>query len=175
VYYENKIAIECVEKHCAELHQAPERHILMEKRDTRLFQQKIATTAHNTSWNIVELESHRDLRQKIDEMLHLTLYNAITTAELQQLLSQTLERYGTRCITLLVHCLYTKDAEKRQTVVQLLTLLQAPEAIPQLESLIQNEQTPRSIRLAASLALAGMHATPETRPKQKSLRSYAIS
>ena len=147
----------------------------MEERDTRLFQQEIAITEHDASWNIVELESHRDLRQKIDEMLHLALYNAITTSGLQHQLSQTREQYGARCITLLVHSLYTKDAEKCQTVVQLLTLLQAPEAIPQLETLAHNEQTPRSVRLAASLALAGMNATPETRPKQKSPRSYAIS
>ncbi|HTK10253.1 MAG TPA: hypothetical protein VL485_23995 [Ktedonobacteraceae bacterium] len=147
----------------------------MEKRDTRLFQLETAIRGRDTSWNIVELESHRDLRQKIDDILHLTLYNAMSSSELQQALSLLREQYGSRCITLLVRCLYTKNAEKRQAVVQLLTLFHAPEAIPQLQRIVHDEQSSRSVRLAASLALAGMSATPETRPKQKHIRSYAIS
>jgi hypothetical protein len=147
----------------------------MEKRDNRLFQQEAANTGHDQSWNIVELESRRDLRQKIDECIHATLSNALSTSELQQSLSFLQEHYNLRFITLLVHCLYTKDAEKRQAVVQLLTILQAPEAIPQLEALVQSQHLPRSLRLSASLALAGMGATPETQPKSKPLRNYAIS
>ncbi len=145
----------------------------MEKRGTRLFQPSAAKMGHDTRWNIVELESRRDLRQKIDELISLTLYTTISTSELQHLLSLTLERYGQRFITLLVRALSTKDAEKRQTIVDLLTILNAPEAIPHLQALAQSARAARSVRLSASLALAGMNATPEMTQEWKITRTCA--
>jgi hypothetical protein len=147
----------------------------MEKWDRRLFQQDAAITGHDDGWNIVELESRRDLRQKIDALIDLSLRNAITTSELHASLSDLLTHYGQRFVLLLVRCLSTKNEEKRQTVVQLITLLNTPEALPHLESLAHSEQTPRSIRLSASLALAGMGSSSDIRQKPKRVRSYAIS
>ena len=147
----------------------------MEKRDTRPFQSEATITIISTGWNIVELESRRDLRRNIDALIHLALYNATTTPELQQSLTSNLDQYGPRFITLLVRSLYTKNAEKRQAVVQLLTLLNSPEAIPQLQSIADTERLSRSIRLSASLALAGMSATPETRSISNIVHTYAIS
>ena len=144
----------------------------MERRDARLFQQN--ATIHE-GWNIVELESHRQFRRQVNELIQLTNTTAITTSELQQRLASHSDSYGPRFATQLVRSLHRENAQERQSIVSLLTLLDDPNTIPQLQHIAHNKRIPRSIRLSASLALAGMGATPEVTEEQKNVQIYAIS
>ncbi len=144
----------------------------MERRDARLFQQNAAI---DEGWNIVELESHRQFRRQVNELISLTHTTGITTSELQQRLASHSDRYGPRFSTQLVRSLHRENAQERQSIVSLLTLLNDPNTIPQLQHIAHNKRIPRSIRLSASLALAGMGATLEVTEEQKSVRIYAIS
>ncbi len=144
----------------------------MERRDARLFQQD--ATIHE-GWNIVELESHRQFRRQVNELIQLTNITGITTSELQQRLASYYDSYGTRFTALLVRALHRENAQERQAIVWLLTLLDDPNTIPQLQHMSRNKHIPRSIRLSASLVLAGMGATQEVAEEQKSVRLYAIS
>src|SRR5690242_2972760 len=65
--YNHRGHIVCCYNTVREPHRSPEGHILMEKKGARLFQQETGTPEH--SWNIVELESRRQLRQKINELI----------------------------------------------------------------------------------------------------------
>ncbi len=144
----------------------------MERRDARLFQQD--ATIHE-GWNIVELESHRQFRRQVNELIQLTNITGISTSELQQRLICYQDSYGTRFAILLVRALHRENAQERQSIVWLLTLLDDPNTIPQLQHMSRDKHIPCSIRLSASLALAGMGATLEVAEEQKSVRMYAIS
>ncbi len=57
----------------------------MEKKGARLFQLETETFEH--SWNVVEhevLESRRQLRQKVNELIRLVDGSTLTTREMQQ-------------------------------------------------------------------------------------------
>ena len=144
----------------------------MERRDARPFQQD--ATIHE-GWNIVELESHRQFRQTVNELIKNTNTVGITTSDLLQQLKECRTIYGTRFTTQLVRALHRENAQERQAVVSLLTLLDDPNTIPQLQHISHSKQYPRSIRLSASLALAGMGATRETTEDSRRVRLYAIS
>ncbi len=144
----------------------------MERRDARPFQQDAIT---HEGWNIVELESHRQFRQTINELIENTNIAGITTRDLLQQLEECKTIYGTRFMTQLVRALNRENAQERQAIVSLLTLLDDPNTIPQLQYISRNKHYPRSIRLSASLALAGMGATIETTEDSRRVRLYAIS
>jgi len=67
-------------------HKTSEGHILMKKRGARLFQQGDGSS--ETNWNIVELDSRRQLRQKVNELIRLSYDSTTTTSEMQQQLLQ---------------------------------------------------------------------------------------
>ena len=154
----------------------------MEKKGTRLFQQGANINEHD--WNIVELEFHRQLRQKVNELIVLSNDARCTTSEMQQQLLLATTRFGHQLTTQLVRSLQCNDPLRRQHIVWLLTLLNDKESIPLLQHMSHNEQLSRSVRLSASLALAGMEATPETTQsahinettdKHKRVLLYALS
>ncbi len=144
----------------------------MERRDARPFQHDAAI---HEGWNIVELESHRQFRQTVNELIQHSTSANITTNELRQQLEHYKNQYGTRFTTQLVRALQQENEQERQAIVALLTILHDPMTIPQLQHISHNEQFPRSIRLSASLALAGMGATSETIEDNRRVRLYAIS
>ncbi len=142
----------------------------MEKRDARLFQ--------DDSWNIVELESHRQLRQKIHKLMLLANSSSISTSEMQQRLLHGVVMFGKRFTTQLVRSLQRDDQQERQTIVWLLTILNDQDTIQPLQQMVHNERLPRKVRLSASLALAGMGATREVTDLNngnRRVRLYAIS
>lgn len=144
----------------------------MGKRGARLFQQEVGTS--ETGWNIVELESHRQLRQKVNELIGLSNISTFTTSEMRQQLLLGVAMFGSRLAAQLVRLLQSDDQQKRQHIVWLLTLLDDKDTIPLLQRMSQNELLARSVRLSASLALAGMGATVESTEHYQSKRSYAI-
>jgi hypothetical protein len=139
----------------------------MEKRDARLFQQ-------DPCWNIVELESRRSLHRKIDEIIGLACASTLTTAEMRQLLLQGVATSGNSFATQLVRSLHRDNQAERQSIVWLLTLLDAKETISPLRQMTLNKRLPRPIRLSAALALSGMGETAEIRAEPRSRRLYAI-
>jgi len=148
----------------------------MEKKDARLFQSEVGTG--NWGWNIVErevLESRRHLRQKVNELIGLCNVTSLTTSEIREQLLLGVATYGTSFATQLVRSLHSDDTQKRQHIVWLLTLLNDPETVPLLQHLSLDERFSRSVRLSASLALAGMGVTAEDIDKHNRVRLYAIS
>lgn len=146
----------------------------MERRDARLFPHD----ATNQGWNIVELESHRQFRHKINELIHIASASTMTTNDVQQHLHALQATYSHRLSPQLVRAIHREDIQERQTVVWLLTLLneqQQQHAIPLLRHIVHNKQYKRAIRLSASLALAGMGATEEIQRPPKRMHLYAIS
>ncbi|HCI79193.1 MAG TPA: hypothetical protein DHW02_05850 [Ktedonobacter sp.] len=146
----------------------------MERRDGRLFQHD----AINEGWNIVELESHRQFRHKINELISIAHASNMTTHDVQQHMCVLQDIYSHRLATHLVRTLQRDDPGERQTIVWLFTLLdeqQQRHAIPLLQQLVHNKQQSRAIRLSASLALAGMGATEEVTSIPRKKRLYAIS
>jgi len=143
----------------------------MEKKDARLFQD----ATHEHSWNIVELESRRQLRHRIHELIQLASSSSIPTSEMRQYLLLGVAQFGKLFATQLVRSLQRDDQQERQAIVWLLTLLNEQETIPSLQQMSRNERLPRSIRLSASLALAGMGATKEMTDNNRRVRLYAIS
>ena len=143
----------------------------MEKKDARLFQD----ATHEHSWNIVELESRRQLRHRIHELIQLASSSSIPTSEMRQHLLLGVAQFGKLFATQLVRSLQRDDQQERQAIVWLLTLLNEQETIPSLQQMSRNERLPRSIRLSASLALAGMGATKEMTDNNRRVRLYAIS
>lgn len=125
--------------------------------------------------NIVELESRRHLRSKINELIHLTVDSTLTTTDLQHHLSLNQQLFGCRFALHLVRALQHEDQAEREAVVWLLTLLNAQETIIPLQQMARNERISRPTRLSASLALAGMGATPEMGEQYQPRRLYAIS
>ena len=144
----------------------------MEKRGARLFQQGIGTG--ETSWNIVELDARRQLRQRVNELIRLCNDSTLNTGEMRHQLRLGVAKFGKQLAAQLVRSLQSDDPMKRQNVVWLLILLNNRETIPQLQRVSQNEQLPRSVRLSASLALAGMGATLEGSEYNPRIRLYAI-
>lgn len=147
----------------------------MEKRDTRLFQPEI--NEHESGWNVVEhevLESRRQLRQKISELIKLATLTSIPTTEMQQHLLYGVSLFGDKLATQLVRALQRDDSRERQAIVWLLTLLNDQETILSLQQMSHNERLPRSIRLSASLALSGMGVTAETRADYQRKHLYAV-
>ncbi len=130
----------------------------MEKRGARLFQQ--GDGSGETNWNIVELDSRRQLRQKVNE--------------LRQQLLQSVAMFGNQLATRLVRSLQSDDQLKRQHIVWLLTLLDDKETFPLLQRMSQNERLSRPVRLSASLALAGMGATAESAAYYQRKHLYVI-
>ena len=144
----------------------------MEKRGARLFQQEVGTS--ETGWNIVELEARRQLRHKVNELIRHCNDSTLTTSEMQHHLLLGAAEFGNQLAAQLVRSLQSDDLQKRQNVAWLLTLLNDAETIPQLQPMSRNERLSRSLRLYASLALAGMGATAESAGTYPRTRFYAI-
>jgi hypothetical protein len=144
----------------------------MEKRDARLFQHETAIDGQD--WNIVELESRRQLRYRIHELIQLATSSSITTSEMRQHLRLGVAQFGKRFARQLVRSLQRDDFHERQSIVWLLTLLNEQETIPLLQHTSTNERLPHSVRLSASLALAGMGATKEMTDNNRRPGLYAI-
>ncbi len=145
----------------------------MEKKGARLFQANEET--HDYGWNIVELETRRQLRLKVNELLRLVNDPTITTSEMQQHLLYNKARFGKQLATQFVHSLQRTDQNERQSIVWLLTLLNEAASVTPLRRMSGNKQLPRPVRLSASLALAGMGATTEMLDERRQTRLYAIS
>jgi HEAT repeat protein len=131
----------------------------MGKRDIRQFQHAAGT--NNQLWNIVELESRRQLRRKVNELVELVDDPTITSSDMREQLLLGVATFGERFATQLVRSLHRDDQHERQSIVRLLILLDDQTTIPQLEQMSREERQSRSIRLSAALALAGMGATAE--------------
>lgn len=148
----------------------------MEKKGVRLFQPEADNLEYG--WNIVELqvlESRRQLRLKVNELIRLVNNSAITTDEIQQQLLLGVAKFGTQLSAQLVRSLHCDDAQERQSIVWLLTLLNENETVTPLLHMSHDKRIPRPIRLSASLALAGMGVTAETIDDHRRVRLYAIS
>jgi hypothetical protein len=144
----------------------------MGEKSARLFRQE--GTNEQYSWNIVELESFRQLRQKVNELIELCNDTTYTTGEMRHLLRHNVVTFGHPFGAQLVHALRCDDQERRQDIVWLLTILHEQETIPLLQKMSANERLSRPIRLSAALALAGMGATTEVNNPYRRERLYAI-
>lgn len=149
----------------------------MENWDARQSQQIAGSDEHSEqNWNIVELKSRRHLRSNINALIHLTIDSTLTTTDLQQQLSLNQKLFGSRFALHLVRALQQQENQaEREAVVWLLTLLNDQETIKPLQQMAHNEHLSRATRLSASLALAGMGATPEMGEQYQPRRLYAIS
>jgi hypothetical protein len=147
----------------------------MEKGGTRLFRFESTVNTLDTHWNIVELESHRLLREKINELISLSDNATITTSEMTRYVRDAAARFGPRFTIHLIRSLQHEDPAQRESITWLLILLDDREAIPHLQSMARNEQFTRSLRLSAALTLAGMGATEEVVRSRQKERYYAIS
>ena len=145
----------------------------MEKGRARRFQP--ATAAFEQSWNVVELTTRKQVRQKINELLRQCSDSSVTTSDMRQELLQGVAAFGNHFATQLVRSLHRDDDAERQSLIWLLTVLNARETIPPLQHMAANRHLPRAIRLAASLALAGMGVTAEMIEKNRRVYLYAIS
>jgi len=146
----------------------------MEKGSARLFQQTTPDTLEQ-GWNIVELETRKQVRQKVHMFLRQATDMTLTTSEMRQQLLQSVTTFGSEFVTQLVRSLNRDDDAERQSVIWLLTVLHEPETIPPLQSMASNKNLPRAIRLAAGLTLAGMGVTAETIEKNRRVHLYALS
>ena len=84
----------------------------MEKWDARLFQQE--ADPHQRYRNIVEfevLESRRQLRLKVNELIELANNSALTTSEIQQRLLLSAATFGGQLAPQLVRSLYRDDPQ----------------------------------------------------------------
>src|ERR1700730_4624863 len=102
----------------------------MEKKGARLFQADEETFDYG--WNIVELETRRQLRLKVNELLRLVNDPTLTTSEVQQYLLRDKARFGKQLAAQLVRSLHRNDHQERQSIVWLLTLLNETAAIQPL-------------------------------------------
>jgi hypothetical protein len=145
----------------------------MEKGRARQFQP--ATTAFEQSWNVVELTTRKQIRQKLNELLLQCDDSSVTTSEIRQELLRDVATFGSQFAAQLVRSLHRDDDAERQSIIWLLTVLNACETIPPLQQIASNKNLPRTIRLAASLALAGMGVTAKIIEKNRRVLLYAIS
>jgi hypothetical protein len=144
----------------------------MEKKGARLFQQGDISFDRN----IVELDSRRQLRLKVNELIRLVNDPTLTTSEIQAYLLHGAATFGYLFAAQLVRSLHRDDPQERQSVVWLLITLNDETTIPQLARMSHNIRMPRSVRLSASLALAGMGAsTALVEANSRRPRLYAIS
>jgi hypothetical protein len=145
----------------------------MEKGDARLFLHE--ANADPVSGNIVELESHRYLHDKVNELICIAVSSNISTHDMRLLLHANSNSFGSRFAAQLVRALQREDEDERDAVVWLLIVLDDPQTIPQLQHLALNQTLARATRLSASLALAGIGATREMIEEPRRRRLYAIS
>ncbi len=131
----------------------------MGKRDARQF--LCAADINKQHWNIVELESRRQLRRKVNELIELVDDPTITSSDMREQLLLGVATFGEQFAMQLVRSLHRDDQHERQSIVWLLTLLDDQTTIPLLEQMSRDVRQSRSIRLSAALALAGMGATAE--------------
>lgn len=146
----------------------------MEKGSARLFQQHSSTTFEE-SWNIVELETRKQVRQKVTTLLYLANDTTRTTSEIRQELLQCMATFGEDFAIQLVRSLSRDNYEERQAIVWLLTVLNAHETVLPLQQMANDTHLPRAIRLSASLALAGLGVTARTIEKNRRVRFYVLS
>ena len=148
----------------------------MEKKGAKLFQKE--ANSFEFCRNIVELEvleSRRQLRQKVNELIRLATNSSASTEEIRQHLSLSLKEFGTQLSSQLLRSLTRYNPQERHSIVWLLILLNDAQTIALLRHISLDERIPRSIRFSASLALAGMGATAETNKNCRRTRLYAIS
>ncbi len=143
----------------------------MGKRDARQFQ--YAADINKQGWNIVELESRRQLRRKVNELIELVDDPTITSSDMREQLLLGVATFGEQFAMRLVRSLHRDDQHERQSIIWLLTLLDDQTTIPLLEQMSRDERQSRSIRLSAALALAGMGATAEMMDDTWRKRLYA--
>ncbi|QBD78478.1 hypothetical protein EPA93_21775 [Ktedonosporobacter rubrisoli] len=124
--------------------------------------------------NIIELESRKQLHHRLHELIKLSANSSLTRSDLRQSFSTNFATFGPRFIIQLVRMLPCCDHAERQAIVWLLTLIDDETAIEPLRQIVHNEGLSRSIRLSASLALAGMSIDVATNPPARA-RLYAIS
>jgi phosphoenolpyruvate carboxylase len=143
----------------------------MGKKGVRLFQPE-----HSRNIRELEvLEYRRQLRQKVNELIRLANNSTIPTDEMQRKLTLGVARFGTQLSSQLLRSLHREDSQERQSIVWLLILLNEKVTVAPLQHISQDKRIPRSIRLSASLALAGLGATLETIEYHRRTRLYAIS
>jgi hypothetical protein len=143
----------------------------MGKKGVRLFQPE-----HSRNIRGFEvLEYRRQLRQKGNELIRLANNATIPTEEMQRKLTLGVARFGTQLSSQLLRSLHREDSQERQSIVWLLILLNEKVTVAPLQHISQDKRIPRSIRLSASLALAGLGATLETIEYHRRTRLYAIS
>ena len=121
------------------------------------------------------LESRRLLRQKVIELIQLAMNFSISTDEIQQQLDLNLSEFGMQFTPQLLRSLNRDDPLVRQSIIRLLTLLNDTKTIESLQHMSLDKRLSRSVRLSASLALAGMEATEETQEIRLHTHLYAIS
>src|SRR5260370_7289955 len=122
----------------------PEGQILMEKKSARLSRPETATPG----WNIVEhevLESRRQLRSKVNELIRLASSSTLTTSEIRQQLLLAVATFGPQLATQLVRSLHRDDSQDRQSVVWLLPLLNDSAPITPLPRIPPTKRTPPPI------------------------------
>jgi hypothetical protein len=147
----------------------------MGKKGARLFQKEANALVHGS--NIVELavlESRRQLRLQVNELIRLANNFTVSTDEMQQHLFLCVARFGALLPKQLLRSLHREDPQERQSIVWLLILLNDKVTIAPLQHISQDKRIPRPIRLSASLALAGIGATPESIENHQRSRLYAI-
>lgn len=146
----------------------------MERGSARLFQHATPPTGER-NWNIVELTTRKQVRQNIQTLLRLASDLTVTTSQMRQYLLQGVATFGPLFATQLVRSLYHDDPTERQSVVWLLTVLNHTETIPPLQRIASDARLPHTLRLSASLALAGMGATADMLTCTRHARLYAIT
>lgn len=146
----------------------------MGKKSAVLFQSMADSQPNEDNWNIVELESRRQLRRAVNTLIALSNRPLVTTSEIQVQLDQYTAIFGSLVARQLIRLLRSNDEQIRQSAVWLLTLVNDESAIAMLRQMSQDRQLTRGIRLSAALALAGKGATIETAPETRRKRLYAI-
>jgi HEAT repeat protein len=146
----------------------------MGKKGAVLFQPVIDGNANEDTWNIVELESRRQLRRAVHTLIELSNSPLVTTSEIRAQLDRYTETFGSLVARQLIRLLHSDDEQTRQSVVWLLTLVEDEAAIALLWQMSQDRRLTRGVRLSAALALAGKGATLETTPEPRRKRLYAV-
>ena len=146
----------------------------MEKKGARLFQKE--TNPLEFYENIVELEvfeSRRQLRQKVNGLIRLATNTTVSTEEIQRNVSLRLTEFGAQLSSQLLRSLMRSDPQERHSIVLLLILLNDAQTIAALRHISMDECSSRHIRLSASLALAGMGETEETKNNYQRVHQHA--
>jgi hypothetical protein len=149
----------------------------MEQKSARLFRRSTGGQPSNErSRNIVELNSRRQLRLTVHELIRYVNDPTLTTSDMREQLQHAAASFGSQLTIKLVRSLHHSDAQERQSVIWLLTLLNDDAAVGPLMRMSHNPQLPRAVRLSASLVLAGMGQSPAMIAAQnRQPRLYAIN